>query len=255
MKSTSSNAFASNANQNSGNVLTERPTTTLLAPPGKRIPICGRSTICLGESPEVTQTVPPGGKSSICLGMDGKDTAPVSSNAFACGVSQNCGNVLTERPTTLLHAPPGGHSTICLRHDEPAAAETPRRVCAGGASSVCLGTDVSGGLNHFRLSGKSSICLGMDGKDTAPVSSNAFACGVSQNCGNVLTERPTTLLHAPPGGHSTICLRHDEPAAAETPRRVCAGGASSVCLGTDVSEWSVSSRALGHSCAPIEEAS
>lgn len=82
--------------------------------------------------------------------MDGKHTAQVSSNAFACGVSQNCGNVLTERPTTLLHAPPGGHSTICLRHDEPAAAETPRRVCAGGASSVCLGTDVSGGLNHIQ---------------------------------------------------------------------------------------------------------
>ena len=34
------------------------------------------------------------------------------SNAYANGANQNCGNVLTDRPTTRLHAPPGGASSI-----------------------------------------------------------------------------------------------------------------------------------------------
>lgn len=35
-----------------------------------------------------------------------------SSNAFANGADQNCGNFITDRPTTRLHAPPGGQSQI-----------------------------------------------------------------------------------------------------------------------------------------------
>lgn len=36
--------------------------------------------------------------------------------------------------------------------------------------------------------------------------SNAYANGANQNCGNVLTDRSTTRLHAPPGGASTFKL-------------------------------------------------
>ena len=35
-------------------------------------------------------------------------------------------------------------------------------------------------------------------------SANAFANGANQNCGNVITDRSSTRLHAPPGGHSSI---------------------------------------------------
>jgi SPIRAL1-like protein len=35
-----------------------------------------------------------------------------SSNAYANGANQNCGNVLTDRRTTKVSAPPGGHSSI-----------------------------------------------------------------------------------------------------------------------------------------------
>ena len=38
--------------------------------------------------------------------------AKKGSNAYASGANQNCGNVLTDRPTTRLHAPPGGGSSI-----------------------------------------------------------------------------------------------------------------------------------------------
>ena len=35
-----------------------------------------------------------------------------SSNSFACGSNQNCGNVMTGRSSTRLHAPPGGGSSF-----------------------------------------------------------------------------------------------------------------------------------------------
>jgi len=39
------------------------------------------------------------------------------------------------------------------------------------------------------------------------VSSNAYASGANQNAGNVLVDgRPTTRLHAPPGGRTSIVL-------------------------------------------------
>ena len=35
-----------------------------------------------------------------------------SSNKFANGSNQNCGNMITDRSSTRIHAPPGGHSSI-----------------------------------------------------------------------------------------------------------------------------------------------
>lgn len=228
----SSNAFASNTSQNSGNFLTERPSTTLLAPPG------GRSTICLGEYPEVKQlvppVVPPGGKSSICLGLDGKEAAPVSSNAFACGNNQNCGNVLTNRPTTLLHAPPGGRSTIRLGHDPAEAAEgkssksEPRPV--GGEDHLSHWGEVPLRTTGHRVpaGGKSTICLGVENENVTESPAVAEASQL-ESTAEVADEAPLT-------------------------RRVPAGGTSTVCLGTDISEWILSSRALGHSGTNHEEA-
>jgi len=165
----------------------------------------------------------PGGASSICLGLAESELKAVSSNAFASNASQNSGNVLTDRPSTMLHAPPGGYSTICLGGDEAPVIRQSNWTPPGGKSAICLGTD------------------------EAPVSSNAFACGASQNSGNVLTDRPTTSLHAPPGGHSTICLAAGACTADRLPRQggVTAGGNSTVCLGTDASDWMVSSRVVG----------
>lgn len=40
--------------------------------------------------------------------------AALSSNVFASGHSQNCGNVITGRPSSRVTAPPGGHSTFSL---------------------------------------------------------------------------------------------------------------------------------------------
>ena len=44
-------------------------------------------------------------------------TAP-SANAFASGRDQNCGNVVTGRPTSRVLAPPGGTQTFTLGNDD-----------------------------------------------------------------------------------------------------------------------------------------
>merc|ERR1712216_217973 len=113
------------------------------------------------DRPSTGLHAPPGGHSSICLGESVDESQPVrkiSSNAFAQGADQNCGNVITDRSTTRLHAPPGGHS------------------------SVSFGAD-------------SHDVLESQAKQTT--SSNAFAQGANQNCGNVITDRSSTRLHAP----------------------------------------------------------
>ena len=40
-----------------------------------------------------------------------RSTSGISSNKFATGSNQNCGNFITDRPTTRVHAPPGGKSS------------------------------------------------------------------------------------------------------------------------------------------------
>jgi len=189
------------------------------------------------------------------------------------GLSDSERAVLADaRPNAAL-APPGGKSTICFGMDSCTEAKKRETVLAPPG-------------------GKSTMSLGM----AAAPSSNAFACGTHQNSGNVLTDRPSTGLHAPPGGKSTICLgmdtsenfRRDKeeeantglsprpagkssegalcPAEALVPRpvggedrvvlganavevprpvRATAGGNSSICFGTDVREWQLSSRVLG----------
>ena len=136
--------------------------------------------------------------------MDPAASAPVSSNAFACGAHQNSGNVLTERPTTLLHAPPGGRATICLGMDTEQM-ETPKRIETSDGNS-----DTSD-LQSFRPAGKS----------TAP------------SVADLETERPLTFR--PVGGEDHIVLGAEKFQRADTTHRATAGGNSSICFGTDIS--------------------
>jgi SPIRAL1-like protein len=150
-----------------------------------------------------------------------------SSNAFANGANQNCGNVLTDRPTTRLHAPPGGKSQISSilswdteepepRNNQRAQREARNNVPAPagfgvdpmqrahgmqaqpGPSSESRRNDYMSDLRRNDYS--SAQAAGGAGG----VSSNAYANGANQNCGNVLTDRRTTRVSAPPGGHSSI---------------------------------------------------
>eukprot|EP00811_Abedinium_folium_P002249 NODE_1205_length_2561_cov_13.511093.p1 GENE.NODE_1205_length_2561_cov_13.511093~~NODE_1205_length_2561_cov_13.511093.p1 ORF type:complete len:760 (-),score=78.37 NODE_1205_length_2561_cov_13.511093:282-2534(-) len=235
----SANTFACSADQNTGNVVTDQPTTGDI-----RRPHGGNSTVCLGNVPAKEQMLAvsgdafasgtdlncgnvttggfrcaPGGNSTICLGMghmEEKRHHAVSANAFACGTDQNSGNVVTDRPTTGgIRRPPGGNSTLCLSHVAPE-----EQMLAVSANAFASNTDQKCGnvINDRPITmgvrctpgGDSTICLGMEPAEENKhhaVSAKAFACGADQNSGNVVTDGPTTGgIRRPPGGNSTLCL-------------------------------------------------
>jgi hypothetical protein len=152
-----------------------------------------------------------------------------SANAYAQGSNQNCGNMLTEVPTTRVCAPPGGHSSIQLGGDDaiPQPRATPR------GSSDSHPRDVT--PRRSSVASGSGEAFGNTPKRT---SSNAFARGNNPNSGNMLTERPTSRVSAPPGGKSSIAFGWDydsscaEPKESTTPRTPKSGSHSEVSRGT-----------------------
>eukprot|EP01029_Cantina_marsupialis_P023364 TRINITY_DN580_c0_g1_i1.p1 TRINITY_DN580_c0_g1~~TRINITY_DN580_c0_g1_i1.p1 ORF type:complete len:202 (-),score=51.30 TRINITY_DN580_c0_g1_i1:201-806(-) len=199
----SSNKFANGANQNCGNVITDRSTTRIHAPPG------GRSQISFGgyEEPVAPKRraepkpapVAPKAAAPAPVAHTAPSTAMprsgVSSNKFANGANQNCGNVITDRSTTRIHAPPGGRSQISFGgYEEPVA---PKRRAEPKPAPVAPKAAAPAPVAHTAP----STAMPRSG-----VSSNKFANGANQNCGNVITERSSTRLHAPPGGRSSFTL-------------------------------------------------
>ena len=94
----------------------------------------GPSQISFGNYEE-----PPGRSAAGVVGRDANvpygapsQARAVSSNAYANGADQNCGNYITDRPSTRLHAPPGGVSQISLGggYEAPAMAS----VTGGGVA-------------------------------------------------------------------------------------------------------------------------
>mmetsp|Transcript_19645 Transcript_19645/g.45917 ORF Transcript_19645/g.45917 Transcript_19645/m.45917 type:complete len:181 (+) Transcript_19645:18-560(+) len=159
---------------------------------------------------------PPGGTSQAgSLIFGGAAAGPaeaISSNKYASGSNQNCGNVMTGRSSTRLHAPPGGTSQA-------------GSLIFGGANAG----DRFAGHRGNRSQQTSSISFGNNNTTAAAqepfkakavnnqvqqqqtvtkkigggTSANAFASGTNQNCGNFITDRPTSRVLAPPGGKSS----------------------------------------------------
>ncbi|GBG28436.1 Protein SPIRAL1 [Hondaea fermentalgiana] len=104
----SSNAFASGANMNAGNVISapsqhqqppmQRPEQVTAAPRVEQAP----EPVPIVDKTNIATTAP----------APGIEKGNVSSNAFASGSNMNAGNFITDRPTTRVHAPPGGRSQI-----------------------------------------------------------------------------------------------------------------------------------------------
>ncbi|CAE8652470.1 unnamed protein product [Polarella glacialis] len=127
------NAFATGSNQNSGNFISDRPSTGIHAPPG------GVSTICFGDYDAKTDS-----------------EKPSSMNAFATGSNQNSG---------------GGVSTICLGDYSADEAEKPRSLSAhapGGASTVCLGMDESDWKSSASSIRQEAVLLGVQASPRQP---------------------------------------------------------------------------------------
>ena len=188
---------------------------------------------------------------------NGRTLAP-SANAFASGRDQNCGNVVTGRPTSRVLAPPGGTQTFTLGNDDDLNEENnalPSSSSSSESSSVVVVVDPLA-LKRMPLSELRTLCRRhslqpagckdalverledwmmmmnnnnnnntgveisrdvFDATRAAPpgtttrgqrennnnINNNNYARATSQNVGNFLTERPTSRVLAPPGGASS----------------------------------------------------
>jgi len=123
----------------------------------------------------------------------------VTGNSYASGGNQNCGNVMTDVASTRVLASPGGNSSLSLAWDEPA----PRQQVAGSRAAT------GGGVRRGDPNSSAGFGQGRNQEEGAfgargRVSGNTFASGSDQNCGNVITDRSSTRIHAPPGGASSL---------------------------------------------------
>mmetsp|Transcript_9247 Transcript_9247/g.16315 ORF Transcript_9247/g.16315 Transcript_9247/m.16315 type:complete len:133 (+) Transcript_9247:139-537(+) len=127
--------------------------------------------------------------------------------------SQNVDNFLGTRPSTRVHAPPGGASSISFGgYDAPKAAPKPRRAPLKEVPVTTASVAAPKVTITAATAAKPAASASASATTTAAaaaggrVSSNAYARGDNQNCGNVITDRPSTRLHAPPGGKSSFSL-------------------------------------------------
>lgn len=230
----SSNAFANGSNPECGNSITDTRTTRVLAPPG------GSSSFSLGWDAEPQQPSRPGSRASQAqqpqqqaygagapggkgygagaqggqgYGAGAPAAVPpqqdqihgarsrVSGNSFANGSNPECGNVLTDHASTRVLAPPGGSSSISFGGGGQAPA--PPINMGQGARGGYGGGGGQGAGGGYGGGGAGGVTFG---ERVNPQSANTFATGSNQNCGNVLTDRPTTRIRAPPGGNSSLTL-------------------------------------------------
>ena len=132
----------------------------------------------------------------------------------------NTNNFMGDRSSTRVRAPPGGASSICFGASEPAAAAPVRRAAPRAAAAAAAPRAAPASSKREEPTPKSvlqdsnarsgSAAPAAAAKAVATsgthVSSNAYATGSNQNCGNVITDRSSTRLHAPPGGKSSFSL-------------------------------------------------
>jgi len=105
------------------------------------------------------------------------------SNAHANGANQNCGNYITDRPTSKVSQVPGGKSNFS---DMSFGGKDTSQIKVPNKRDPNARYDQAGG-HGFRAKG-----------------SNAHANGANQNCGNCITDRPTSKVSQVPGGKSNF---------------------------------------------------
>jgi hypothetical protein len=161
----------------------------------------------------------PGGTSTLILGSEATparnetSSAEVSANKFATGSNQNCGNTITERPTTRLHHAPGGASSICLGDcagEEAFGKTTSANKFASGANQNAgnVLTDRSTTRLHHAPGGASTICFGYDETHTGEAcDENINTANLSASLDTKSTLKPSvTMCSQAPGGNATILL-------------------------------------------------
>eukprot|EP00899_Mesostigma_viride_P005950 jgi/Mesvir1/15356/Mv06559-RA.1 len=140
--------------------------------------------------------------------LGGRGTRGDSSNAYASGSDQNCGNVLTDRRTTRVLQAPGGASQIVFG-DSSAPAPVQRPVSSQRARDF-------GGINLF----------GDQPKLPEPAETKAVPCQISNVSHNswatghqveYTPDKSSTRVMKQPGGGSTLVIGDDTMGAPNVP--------------------------------------
>jgi SPIRAL1-like protein len=125
------------------------------------------------------------------------------SNAHANGANQNCGNFITDRPTSKVISAPGGSSSFGAGLTFGGNDTSVERSVTTGKPIQSQKRDHNATSNPAPLSDVSNKSAELTHGFRAK-GSNAHANGANQNCGNFITDRPTSRVLAPPGGVSSI---------------------------------------------------
>jgi len=179
VRTMSANRFANGANQNSGNVLTDRPSTRLHHAPG------GAASICLGDAK--ASEMFEGKPQSVRLAdrFEQYDCSAGTGGAAALLLGANYPQeVAKQKPAASpsnqgasRRQAPGGDSSLCLGNDgsHNASGNTSSNKFANGANQNAGNsiTDRPTTKLHFAPGGKASICLGDENVDTANILKSA----------------------------------------------------------------------------------
>jgi SPIRAL1-like protein len=172
--------------------MTDRSSSRVLAPPG------GKTSITFGDCEtrrsraQAPPAVPAAGTGAGAPAAGVK--RGTSNNAFASGANPNCGNVMTDRSSSRVLAPPGGKSSFSLGGGYGSDAQPARRSRAQAPPAAKA------------LKEKTNEAQTMAAGAKRGTSNNAFASGANPNCGNVMTDRSSSRVLAPPGGKTTFTL-------------------------------------------------
>uniref|UniRef100_A0A7S1B1U1 Uncharacterized protein n=1 Tax=Noctiluca scintillans TaxID=2966 RepID=A0A7S1B1U1_NOCSC len=219
----SANAFATGSNQNCGNFLTSTPTTRVLQPPG------GGSNFSFGGGdeppPSRRQASGRDGQMQSSAGGQGPDPgygpAPgrqMQDQGYGQGAGRQMqdqgGQDLGNQTQDYGYGPGPGRQM----QDQGYGADYGMQMQdqGYGHGRACgRGQPQDQGFEQGRGGPARDDGYGMNRQQCPPnqvfgqrqrESSNNYACGNNQNCGNMISDRPTTRVQRPPGGASSLTL-------------------------------------------------
>ena len=181
----SANAFASGRDQNCGNVVTGRPTSRVLAPPG------GTQTFTLGNTDDDSN--------------EENNTALVPSSSSS---SSESSSVVVD-PLALKRMPLSELRTLCRRHSlqpagcKDALVERLEDWMMMMNNNTNTGVEISRDVFDATRAAPPGTTTRGQRENNNNINNNNYARATSQNVGNFLTERPTSRVLAPPGGASS----------------------------------------------------
>lgn len=189
-------------NQNIGNKIKARPSVKIHAPIG------GKSSFSLGWTAPEVETAP---KPRMTMDAYRPDPTPVYSAPSMAPLPSRSAAMAAPAPVDRDHVPYGGIGAGCYAAVKPASAAP---IISYSAAAPSYSAPAAAAPSYAAPAAPSyaAAAPSYSAAPAAPssglygVSSNAFASGAQQNCGNFLTDRRTTRVLGPPGGATSFRL-------------------------------------------------